>query len=160
MSLVRLKQVSILIVSLNLAVGCLEPEGEIVDEAANNDLSAEEGSTQQVGGNRDAQGAIAKSACLTQSAVTYEKDIAPLVEENCIACHGPNSDDGDLTTYANVLGYVDDIRIRIFGGTEEQPLMPPSGKMETSKTLLFSDWVRGGTLERAAEDSATSDQCT
>lgn len=41
------------------------------------------------------------------STVTYSETIKPLFDAQCLACHGTNSPDGDLSTYEKTKAYAD-----------------------------------------------------
>lgn len=75
--------------------------------------------------------------------LTYQNDIANIIESKCIGCHNQSSSNGvNLTTYNNLLNY--DICFQI-----DNNLMPPNPLMSLTECekLQFKTWVDNGLAE-------------
>jgi hypothetical protein len=75
------------------------------------------------------------------SAVSYSKQIAPMLKSSCTSCHtGAASPRGvDLGTYAGVKANLTAANSAIQGGS-----MPPSGPLSGTNKQLFQSWVNQG----------------
>ncbi len=74
--------------------------------------------------------------------VSYAKDIAPLIKENCSNCHRPNNAPRlDLSTYEQVKKAATEKGLigRVLGGS-----MPPTGALSGDPKKLFSSWSQTG----------------
>ncbi len=78
---------------------------------------------------------------------TYTSTIQPMINQNCIGCHGSSSPSGgvSLTTYAQVLVVATKGNLE---GTMNQSggyaLMPPGGKLSACKLNQMAKWIRNG----------------
>ena len=88
--------------------------------------------------------------------VSYQGDIQPLFNQNCIGCHGGNiaPDLRSGSSYAALTngGFVipsdaaNSILYKALKG-EGVPLMPPSGAISTAKINLVKSWIDDGAPE-------------
>jgi hypothetical protein len=78
------------------------------------------------------------------SAVSYAKDIQPLLTANCATsgCHGASNPQAgiDLTSYAKVKPNATTVNSVIQRG-----MMPPSGALSAANKKLFQAWIDAGT---------------
>lgn len=97
---------------------------------------------------------------LTASAVDYEKDIAPIFEESCIDCHGPNKEKSGLrmdqralmlkggdTGIATIVpgDWEGSYLMEVVTHLDEDMAMPPKGDPLTEKEIkLLEEWVTAG----------------
>lgn len=77
------------------------------------------------------------------SNVSYSQVIRPMVDENCVSCHGPGGENENVpfTTYDGLKQYAQEAVPRISGATI---LMPPTGAMSDCNVALFTAWVNAG----------------
>ena len=78
---------------------------------------------------------------------TYTATIQPMINQNCIGCHGSSSPSGgiSLTSY-------DQVKVVATKGSLEgtmnqsgsYALMPPGGKLTTCKLNQVAKWIRNG----------------
>ncbi len=75
------------------------------------------------------------------TAVSYAKDIEPLLKSNCTSCHGGSSPTAgiDLSSYAKVKANASAASSVIQRGS-----MPPNGPLSTANKQLFAAWVSAG----------------
>jgi hypothetical protein len=75
------------------------------------------------------------------TAVSYTKDIQPLLKSNCTGCHGGSNPSAgiDLSTYAKVKANASSSNSVIQRGS-----MPPNGPLSTADKQLFAAWVSAG----------------
>ena len=79
--------------------------------------------------------------------VTYNADIASIINSNCTQCHGStpsNNAPFSLTTYDEVKGKVDRIIVRT--NSSSSP-MPPAGQINSSLRDMIQQWKDDGLLE-------------
>jgi hypothetical protein len=83
------------------------------------------------------------------SAVTYSGSIAPMINDNCIGCHGSGSfstSGGNIRIdgYADVSSQAD----RILGAIKHNPAFSPmpkgAGKLTDCQITMFEIWIRDG----------------
>lgn len=77
--------------------------------------------------------------------ITYTTNIAPIINSNCVSCHGTPPTNGapfSLNTFSQVNSRANGIFTRTNNGT-----MPPEGKLPQSSINLISDWIAGGKKE-------------
>jgi hypothetical protein len=76
------------------------------------------------------------------TAVSYAKDIEPLLKSNCTSCHGGSSPSAgiDLSSYSKVKANASAASSVIQRGS-----MPPGGPLSTANKQLFAAWVSAGT---------------
>ncbi|MCB0524416.1 MAG: hypothetical protein R3A50_14275 [Saprospiraceae bacterium] len=81
------------------------------------------------------------------SLVSYNTDIKPIIDANCISCHAPGGEEENspLLTYDDLKKYTgnNDMVDRVNGTSS---LMPPSGKMNSCNVSLITAWVNQGAL--------------
>lgn len=76
----------------------------------------------------------------------YSAKIQPILQANCYAsaCHGPNGENGELITYAQVKAVVDD------GSFQDAVVvtrrMPDGGSLTTCELELITKWLDAGAL--------------
>lgn len=79
---------------------------------------------------------------------TYTKNIAPLVQANCISCHNntPSTLSVSLETYSDVKFYIQSgtLLCRIENVCGAAGVMPPTGKMPQTSIDLIKKWVANG----------------
>ncbi len=90
--------------------------------------------------------------------VTYSEDIAPIFQERCLSCHGPDISNAsyDLSTYDGVLGPGSDEVPNAIAGDSNSLLVVvsmPGGSMstlygESSEADLVIKWVVEDSLAR------------
>ncbi len=75
---------------------------------------------------------------------TYSKDIAPIVTNNCMPCHGYGSKKGDFTSYQGLKN------VATSGDLEQKVLikqeMPPKGPLPDSLRKKIRCWLNNGAL--------------
>jgi hypothetical protein len=91
------------------------------------------------GGSKGAGGSLAGADA--GAAVSYAKDIAPLLKSNCTSCHGGSAPSSgiDLTTYDKVKANASLASSQIQRGS-----MPPGGPLPAADKQLFAAWVSAG----------------
>ncbi len=78
---------------------------------------------------------------------TYTATIQPMINQNCIGCHGSSSPSGgvSLTSYEQVKAVATKGSLE---GTMNQSggyaVMPPAGKLDTCKLNQVAKWIRNG----------------
>jgi mono/diheme cytochrome c family protein len=106
------------------------------------------GGASGTGGKNGSGGAIgtgggsgSRDAGTTGSAVSYSKQIAPIIKTNCSGCHGGSSPQAgvNLSTYAGLKSSALAANDVIQGGA-----MPPSGQLSAANMQLFQSWVDAG----------------
>lgn len=79
--------------------------------------------------------------------VSYNLDIKPIIDGNCISCHAPGGEQetAPILNYDDLKNYADNMELvnRTSGSTI---LMPPSGKMNSCNVALIEAWVKQGAL--------------
>ncbi len=91
--------------------------------------------------------------------VTYYGDVEPILNQLCIACHGPvdPEDHFDISTYEKAKDEIEDIIKEIEEDGDD--IMPPSGRMGENLIQLIKDWETDGLLDgdpNAADDSGNT----
>ncbi len=93
-------------------------------------------------------------AKVAQGKVTYHRDIAPIIQEKCQACHRP----GEVAPFS-LTGYFDalrwkDLLVEVVEKKQMPPWLPNAGlhfrgerKMTDQEIALFRSWVEGGCVE-------------
>jgi len=82
---------------------------------------------------------------------TYEADVRPIINGNCVSCHGNTSPSGgrSLTTYSQVSAASAKISDRINRNPGDGLLMPNGGpKLSATDLETFSKWVTQGKKEK------------
>lgn len=82
------------------------------------------------------------------SVVSYSMDIAPIIDINCIVCHGSVSPEAglDLSTYGNVFANRENIRNRINRPLGDPFVMPQGGPMVQCNIDKINAWINQGAL--------------
>src|SRR5215471_9802445 len=96
----------------------------------------------------------------SKAEITYSKDVAPILQRHCIACHRPNDiAPMSLMTYEEVLPFARIMRERVV-----QRQMPPwhadpafgdfvnDARLSEAEIATIDAWVRNGTKRGSAED--------
>ncbi|MCX2720351.1 hypothetical protein [Lentiprolixibacter aurantiacus] len=80
---------------------------------------------------------------------TYTADIAPIISNHCIFCHGSNSPAGgyDISTYQKTVDQIAVFIERIELQTGQAGVMPPAGRMDEAVIQKIKDWVDQGMPE-------------
>ncbi|MBM3938192.1 MAG: cytochrome c [Sphingomonadales bacterium] len=77
---------------------------------------------------------------------TYTKNIAPLINQSCIGCHGSSGASAgvSLTTYDLVKTYA--VKGSLMGTLKQNgySLMPPGGKLSDCKISQVDKWIQNG----------------
>lgn len=83
------------------------------------------------------------TACLSSEAISFNDQIKPIIENNCISCHGPGMTSPNLSGHSNVSTNATKI-LNSMNGTGAQ-LMPLGGPA-LNDTLIdqFSCWISQG----------------
>ncbi|MCT4663649.1 MAG: hypothetical protein N4A45_00280 [Flavobacteriales bacterium] len=82
--------------------------------------------------------------------ITYAKHVKPILDQNCISCHGGNTPVANLrlTTYEEAKASAKSQKlVQYIFGLQGAPIMPPSGKMSFEKTQTIENWVDQGLKE-------------
>lgn len=81
-------------------------------------------------------------------AVTYDDDVAPIINTNCVGCHsGPSANAGlQLDGYANVRAAAEQGNLVNRINNASNP-MPPSGQLPPETRQIIDQWVADGFLE-------------
>ena len=82
-----------------------------------------------------------------ENMITYTDDVAPILEGNCLSCHGANPINGatnSLNTYELLVDSITLVNERINSLTDP---MPRSGLMSVSNREIIAEWIEGGLLE-------------
>ena len=110
---------------------------------------------------------------VTQAApkVTYEEHVLPVFRNACLRCHNPDKAKGDLdlSTFTALLHGGGSGVIVESGGSgaskllkvvthEEEPEMPPNGKLEEKEIAIIKQWIDGGLLERSGSKAIKSNK--
>lgn len=75
--------------------------------------------------------------------IKYTTDIAPILNSNCVSCHG-SSGGVSLSNYSEVKLKANRILIRTENGTMPKK---PNSPLTTAQIQLIKDWIAAGTLE-------------
>ncbi|SHF25040.1 hypothetical protein SAMN05443633_103360 [Chryseobacterium arachidis] len=77
--------------------------------------------------------------------VTFNKDVKPIIDANCISCHSPGSQ--ALTDYGQVKNNIDNIINRISRPTGDPLKMPQGGSLSPTQINIITKWKADGLLE-------------
>lgn len=76
------------------------------------------------------------------SSPTYDADVASIIQQNCIQCHGSGSSNGDFSTYVGLSTVTSN------GKFENEVLtnqtMPQSGSLTEAQLNKLKCWVENG----------------
>ena len=103
--------------------------------------------------------AESQAAPATSESVSFEKDILPILEENCKVCHG-SMGGWDSSSYQSVMNTGNNSPVVIPGNANESLLaqkllgtqasgtsMPPAGKLSDNLIQPILDWINAGAPE-------------
>ena len=103
--------------------------------------------------------------------VTYEEHVLPVFRNACLRCHNPDKAKGDLdlSTFTALLNGGGSGVIVESGDPaasllytvvthEEEPEMPPNGKLEPKEIEVIKNWIAGGLLERSGSKAIKSNK--
>ncbi|UMQ44085.1 hypothetical protein MKS83_10350 [Chryseobacterium sp. Y16C] len=81
--------------------------------------------------------------------VTYNKDVKPLIDANCIVCHsaGGSASFQPWTSYTQVKNHIDNILDRIQRPVGDPQKMPQGGALSQSQINIFIKWKTDGLIE-------------
>jgi cytochrome c5 len=105
-----------------------------------------------------AQGAVnsdcPQAICDTTGTISYASQISPIIQNNCIGCHGnayaSKGGGVDLRSYSNVKSYADNLRngIPVIDGAISRMsgffAMPPSGNLDKCSIRKIELWIQQG----------------
>ena len=76
---------------------------------------------------------------------TYTARLAPIINNNCVSCHGPG-ESPDLSTFTDVNTWKEQIACRVVEGVTCSlgAKMPPSGNLNTCDVEAFLRWQQNG----------------
>jgi len=142
-----MKHFIILIFSFFLFTNCSSDDS---DDTSTNDDSPEQVTPPEEGSEETPPPTTTPVMTPTNSIVTYEKDIAPLISEKCFMCHNSPIANGapiDATfiDFETVRDFASAINFRVGNGT--MPNAQGGGPLPTEQRKLIDDWVQGGMLE-------------
>ena len=85
----------------------------------------------------------------TDGTYTYTADIKPLIDQECIVCHGATGAAAgfDISSYDKTVSQIDAIIARIDLQTGQAGVMPTAGRMAENKIQAFIDWYTQGMPE-------------
>lgn len=112
--------------------------------------------------------ALASIECNAE--VSFSRQIKPLLQKNCIACHQPQSKQADLqlTSYSDfrkggrkgaafVAGKPDDSVVVSYLTGTAKPQMPMGGKpLDSEQIELFRQWIREGAKDDSQAESSAA----
>jgi hypothetical protein len=77
------------------------------------------------------------------AAISYSRDILPIINANCISCHTPGGqqESTPFTNHTQIKDYSSTIVERVNG---EGGIMPPSGAISSCDQLKIEAWVNAG----------------
>lgn len=87
---------------------------------------------------------ISDNTPITQ-VVTYNKDVKPIIESNCISCHSPGPQ--ALTNYTQVKSNVNNIIDRISRANGDPQKMPQGGSLSPAQINIITKWKADGLPE-------------
>lgn len=82
------------------------------------------------------------------ASLTYEKDIAPIVSNACLACHGNpirNSAPTSFDTFQLVKNGAEAMSSRM---NNARAPMPASGQLPAATRAKFDQWIKDGKIEK------------
>jgi hypothetical protein len=81
----------------------------------------------------------------TDTTFTYTNRLAPIINNNCVSCHGPG-ESPDLSTFTDVNTWKEEITCRVVEGVTCSlgAKMPPSGNLSTCDVEAFTRWQQNG----------------
>lgn len=84
----------------------------------------------------------------TDTTSSYTIRIAPIINNNCVSCHGAG-ESPDLSTFTDVNTWKEEIVCRVVDGNNcsQGPVMPPSASLSTCDVQAFTLWQQNGYQE-------------
>lgn len=81
--------------------------------------------------------------------VTYNKDVKPIIDANCISCHsaGGSASFQPWTNYSQVKNNIDNIINRISKPIGDPLKMPQGGSLSPSQISIITKWKTDGLSE-------------
>ena len=81
--------------------------------------------------------------------VTYNKDVKPIIDANCIVCHSPGNPAAfqPWTSYSQVKNNIDKIIDRINRPIGDPQKMPQGGSLSPSQISIITKWKADGLIE-------------
>lgn len=77
--------------------------------------------------------------------VTYNKDVKPIIDANCVSCHSPGAQ--ALTNYMEVKNNIDNIIDRISRPNGDPLKMPQGGSLSPTQINIITKWKADGLSE-------------
>lgn len=86
---------------------------------------------------------------IDNSPVSYQKDVSPIIQNQCISCHGASNPIGgiSLTNYTEVKTEINNVIDRISRNSSEPGYMPQGGIISTININTIKNWQTDGLLE-------------
>jgi len=116
-------------------------------------------------------GGAAVAADAKAEKVTFQEHVLPIFRNACLRCHNPDKAKGDLdiSTFNALLAGGGSGMIVESGDPgasslvkvithEEEPEMPPNGKLEDKEIEIIKKWIAGGLLERSDSKAIQSNK--
>lgn len=85
------------------------------------------------------------------AAVSYDKDIAPIMIAHCTPCHFPEGEKDQFNTYERVLSRIDDILDRTQRAQDAEGFMPHKLKkpaLNEEELAVMFKWLEAGMPEK------------
>lgn len=81
--------------------------------------------------------------------VTYNKDVKPIIDANCISCHSPTGSASfqPWTNYGQVKNNIDKIIDRIGRPIGDPQKMPQGGSLSPTQISIITKWKADGLTE-------------
>ncbi len=99
---------------------------------------------------------------------TYDDHVLPILRNSCLKCHNPDKAraDLDLSTFKAALagsgsgpivkpGEPDNSKLLKVITHQEEPTMPPNGKLGDAEIAAVRRWIEGGLLENTGSKAVT-----
>ncbi len=109
------------------------------------------------------------SAVAQDAKTTFDDNVKSILRQRCASCHGPDSKKGDLdiTNFTNLMqggssgsviepGDSDGSYLFNLVTHEDEPVMPPGGKIPDAEIALIKKWIDGGALENKGSKAVMS----
>lgn len=76
----------------------------------------------------------------SEQIISFEKNVKPILDANCVSCHGPNTP--NLTTINSIISNAASVREQVVTGQ-----MPIGSSLTTNEINIIVDWVDAGALD-------------
>ena len=83
--------------------------------------------------------------------ITYEKDVKPIIDANCIECHSNPPTNGapiSFITFADVQSRSGSISARMKSTSNPMPPASRGGLLDATIVKVVDDWIAGGLKEQ------------